>query len=321
MTKVAACIATKDRPRSLERLFTTLAEQTRPYDVVVVIDASSDGATRDVCDAFASKLSVRYEHSAPGLPLQRRKAIDIVLADNEIDHVCFMDDDIVVDAAFNATITEFLDADGSRTFAGVSGYDDEEWGKPFSSLDRLYSRLRIFDGPLVAGRWLYCGHFLELEQLPVDTAGVHRCDFLRGGFTTWRKSVFEEFEQPLAMTGYALAEDKHFSLRVASKHALCVHPGARVRHLHEPGGRPSRTKLAFRRLRAHALLLRDCDPSPSWLRYAAFVAFSALDVAVQLVWRVVRGRFGELDTVFASAAGTISCAIYPPRRTAAALHT
>lgn len=320
--RFAACIPTKDRPLALRELLHNLLTQDRTFDTVLIVDASESDATQAACAELAPLFGegvLLYERSESGVTLQRKHGIEVLRRSPDVGYIAFFDDDVILDDRFLSVIAGFMQCDEGRSFGAVSGFDNATWGRPFSRLDRLYHRLRLFDGELVPGRWLYCGRFLELEQLPASTTGIHDCSFVRGGFTVWRAEVFDEFNPPTDMGGYALGEDKHLSLRAGTRYRLAVHGDARAWHLHAPGGRPRRMNMAFKHVRMGAFLIRDCDPARSSTRYLAFLGFTLVDCAVQLVWRILKAQFRDLATVGASAAGLISCIVAPPRRSNDAL--
>jgi hypothetical protein len=316
---VAACIPTKDRPDAVRALLRNLLDQQRRFDIVLVVDASESNGTRTVCEALdgAFEGTLRYERCPPGLPLQRRRGIER-LRESAIAYICFLDDDVLLDANFAATIVGFLESPEGAGVGGVTGYDRAGWGRPFSRVQRLFHTLRVFDGELRAGRWLYCGYFLELDHL-LPSPDILDCDFVPGGHTVWRAEVFDHFMPPVEVSGYALGEDKHLSLRVRTRYRLVVHPGAGLLHLRAEGGRPKRFHRTVQRVRMDARLLRDCDPAPSVRRYTAYLGATMLHSAVMLAVRIAQLQFRDLDLVAASVVGCVSCIFSPPRRTRDAL--
>jgi glycosyltransferase involved in cell wall biosynthesis len=311
--RLAVCIPTRERPERLRALLESLLAQSRSPDAILVVDSSATEATADMCEAFPD---VRHERSLPGLPLQRWNGVTALQASGPYDLICFLDDDVVLEPSFLEVLTTFLCTEGAA-YAGAGGFDLERWGKPVFTLDRWWKRLRVLDGPLAPGRWFYCGHFLELDHID-RASGVHECDYLPGFAAMWRSEVFNEFRPPVDLAGYALGEDKHFGLRVHSGYRMAIVPDATLRHLHALGGRPRRLRLAFQRARANARFVRECDPDPSWLRYAACVLFHVANGSVEFVVRVMRGRVFEGAESLASVAGALSCVV-PPALTADAL--
>lgn len=318
--EVAVCIATRNRPSAIAETLETLAKQDLAPGAVLVVDASDDDSTRVLCersgDLFSSGV-LRYERAAKGLPLQRRRGI-ARLRIEEFRYICLIDDDVTLAPDFLSSIVAFMDTDDGREYGGVSGYSMIGWGVPFDRLERLYASIGIYEGDLRPGRWLYCGALLLLSRL-APFSGIHEADYIAGTHAVWRTEVFDRFLPPAELGGYALWEDVHLSLRVGTSYRLGVLGDAHAWHHRAAGGRPGRLRIGFQSLRRQALVLRDCDPTPTWWRYAAFLAFSLLDVVARSLWSLVRLRLSVLPHQAGSLVGWLTCVFRPPRLTADAL--
>ena len=317
---VGICIPTRARADAVEKVLTSIAEQELLPQVVLVVDASEDAETEAACERTAARFSagvVRHVRSAPGLPSQRCVGIELLRAAG-VEFVCMLDDDVTLAPDFLSKCVNFLESGPGSTFGGISGYDAHGWGRPFGGTEKIYSRLGLYDGELRAGRWLFCGRFLELSRLQ-QLEGIWTTDFIPAGHTVWRMDVFDHFLPPRALPGYALMEDKHFSLRVASSYDVGVLGDAVVWHKRTGGGRPGTMRLGFQAVRRQALLLRDCDPAARPSRYLAFLSFLLVDFVVSAVVRLALLRFRSLIELFGSVFGWISCVVAPPRRTIDAL--
>lgn len=313
LTSLAVCIPTCGRPDAIKNALQNLAEVNATPGAVLVVDASADRGTEVACREMSSLFPdgvLRYVRSERGLPLQRCHGIELLRPEG-FRYVCMLDDDVTLAPDFLDQVVGFLESDRGRGYGGISGYGVLDWGKPFDRRERLYSRLGLYKGELRPGRWLYCGRLLTLAHLgPFE--GIHPSDYIPGGHTIWRMEVFDRFLPPRALSGYALWEDVHLSLRVGTAYHLGVLGQAHASHHHAAGGRPGRVRLGFQSFRRQALLLRDCDPHPTLRRYLAFLGFSFLDLLVRTVARSARLRFGALPHIFGSAAGWLSCVVRPP---------
>lgn len=317
---VAICIATCGRPKAVEQALQSLSEQELAPVGVLVIDASDGRDTELVCDRLASAFPTgvfRYARSERGLPVQRRLGIEM-LRETEPRYICLADDDVMFAPDFLSETVSFLESAEGREYGGVSGYSMLGWGRPFERLERMYSKLGIYDGELIPGRWLYCGSLVLLSRL-TPFEGIYQTEYIPGTHAVWRTEVFDRFLPPRELGGYALWEDVHLSLRVGTAFKLGVLGQARAWHNRAPGGRPGRVRLGFQSLRRQALILRDCDPAPSWRRYAAFLAFAFPDLVVRTAISVVRLRWSALPDLVGSMGGWISCVVRPPRTTSDAL--
>ncbi len=317
---VAVCIATCERPKAVETVLRSIAEQDLAPSEVVIVDASKARDTERVCDALAPRFGagvLRYERSERGLPLQRCRGVEMLRA-QEARYICMLDDDVTLAPDFLSQTLAFLESPDGRDYGGVSGYSMIGWSKPFEKLERFYSRLGLYDGELDPGRWLYCGRLVLLSRL-APFEGIHNADYIPGTHAVWRTEVFDRFLPPRGLGGYALWEDVHLSLRVGTAFKLGVLGQARAWHHRAPGGRPSRVRLGFQSQRRQALVLRDCDPRPTKRRYAAFLAFSLVDLLVRTIVRLLRLRIDGIPDLVGSIGGWASCLVAPPRPTVDAL--
>ena len=315
------CIPTADRPETLERLLVNLTEQIWSPDYVLVVDASRTDATRLLCKRFEQRFPsgcLHYERCARGLTLQRRRGIEILRRLGDIRYVCMLDDDVLPVPDFLHQIVHFMESEEGKYYGGISGYEMLGFGKRFSRLERLYRWLRIFDRELKPGRWLYCGAFLELSRLrPLEE--VYQTEYLIGCAMVFRMEALDRFLPPIALTQYALGEDKHWSLRIGSEYLLGILGTAKLWHYHSPGGRANRLTMGYMSIRNHAIILRDCDPNPTARRYLAFLGFNLLHLCIRLFFIVVKFEFQQVPHFLGSLVGWIHCLLVPPKSTCDAL--
>ncbi|MEM7410754.1 MAG: glycosyltransferase [Myxococcota bacterium] len=98
---VAICIATRERPESLQTLLTSIAaleiDDATTELLVVVADNDERGSARDVCDDATRWLGypLRYVHEPrPGIPMARNASLSPVAG--KVDWIVFVDDDEIV---------------------------------------------------------------------------------------------------------------------------------------------------------------------------------------------------------------------------------
>ncbi len=313
---VAVCIPTADRPEWVEALLRNLTEQALAPDRILVVDGSRGPETGQVCENLNDLYEpgrLRYEKWDRGLTLQRRRGIEMLQRSASVKYVCMLDDDVTIPNDFLSKTVSFLESADGREFGGVCGYETEGYGKPFTKLERLYSRLGLFDGELRAGRWLYCGEFLELSKVE-ELAGVFETSFLPGGITVWNMSVFDDVLPPIKFAGYRGGEDKHLSLRVGLRYRLGVLGEARIQHHSARGGaRPGKFRTAYLEMRNKAIILKDCDPKPTIGRYLSFLGFNFLNLGARLILLMALREFNQVTHFAGSLTGLLHCTVAPPR--------
>ncbi|ARN81497.1 glycosyltransferase [Methylocystis bryophila] len=114
---VSVAIPTKDRPKLLHDAIESVEAQLLPpgLDIeIVVIDNSSDGSARDVCEAHGNL--VRYVHSPiPGLSNARNRAV----SESRGEFIAFLDDDEVAEPVWLSKLCEALTTTGSDAAFGA----------------------------------------------------------------------------------------------------------------------------------------------------------------------------------------------------------
>src|SRR5262249_13320550 len=117
---ISIIICTYGRSTAVEDLFSTLAVQTNQDFEVLVIDANSaPSPIRTLVDRFSERLPVRWIGAPKGLTRQR----NIGLRESCGDLICFLDDDVTVDADFLARVNELFARADLKDVGGLTGYD------------------------------------------------------------------------------------------------------------------------------------------------------------------------------------------------------
>lgn len=104
--RATVVIATRDRPLALQRCLTRLAAGPAPAEVIVVDNAPSDDAARDIVEAFDGGLRLRYVREArPGLGRAHNAALPLV----QTPIVAFTDDDVEVEPTWLGELLAHFD--------------------------------------------------------------------------------------------------------------------------------------------------------------------------------------------------------------------
>lgn len=289
-------------------LLANLAEQVSPPDQVVIVDASPNELTRLVANDYTEKFSVLlYERHVKGLTRQRNRAIELATG----DILVFLDDDVLLEKNFLYEAHRIFEEDTTMVIAGVTGVQPDlqlrtpGWGW------QLKRRIGIIetDQP---GRLLACG---ETTPLPVPGKGqLVPVDYLPGGLTAWRRSIFNDYRYSQFFESYGLGEDKYFSGCVSLRYRLFVSGELAAYHYHVPGNRPDAFRLGYTNVVNHCFIMREC--SKGRCRALRFYLFHAIDAVNDLLsWPFREQAFRCLTYGLGRAVGIVRCLISPPRMT------
>ena len=127
-------IITRNRSEDLKETLSSLTNQIRPADEVLIVDNGSTDQTRKVVESFENELPISYyflpEASIPG-------ARNLVLEKTKNEIIAFSDDDCIVDTAWLDVVERgFLRADNIGI---VGGWVKHEQAPQPSMIDTYYS--------------------------------------------------------------------------------------------------------------------------------------------------------------------------------------
>jgi len=260
-------ICTKDRPDEIEKSCAA-ADRASPSIPILIVDASTTDATRDVCEHFvrqnASSLTLMYRRaSRPGLARQRNEAIGIC-RELGVQVVHFIDDDTEVsDGYFDAIERRFRT---DPTAIGVGGIILNQPAVNYVALKSFFLL-----GSHRRGSVLRSGRNI-LDQYP-GTLATDRVEWLNGCSMSFRITVFDDTTFDGGLRGYSIGEDYDFSFRVSRTHKLVVEPAATCIHHLTPTMRGSArtharqaTEATHRWVNAH----RELGMSPVAFWWSAF---------------------------------------------------
>ena len=285
---LTVAICTYRRPESLRRLMNSLARQTRIPDQVVVVDATEDNSVETMLKtALQQELLldnlyyVRVTEPLRGLTRQRNLASNITTK----SLLAFFDDDTVLDdnclKIMEATHLLF-----GNQLAGVGAYINEP--RPPDARWKLRRLFRVVPN-LQPGRYHRAGLCVPWQFLE-PCQGVVSGDYLPGCASMWRTDIVRRVRFRESFAGYGRGEDIDFSLRAKRFGALVLNTCARVKHLHDPRGRPDPCRHGYMVVRNSYLIHREClvDRRPS---DTARFFYSVLLDMLMLARHLVRPRY------------------------------
>lgn len=250
-------ICTYKRSKPLLKLLLSVKSQTLYPNEILIIDGSSDDFTRDMLiqNYFQDLKYYKVEEQDRGLTKQRNYGVARVQETSEV--VCFLDDDTVLEPTY---FEEIIKTYSIHTDAlGVGGYINNEihWTKTtfdyIPKINEFYYdgwkrndgsrfiwRKRLgLDSNCPPGFFPDFSHGRSISFLPPSTK-IYEVEQLMGGVSSFRKSIFKEFQFSTYFEGYGLYEDADFTLRLSKVGKLYINTNAQLGHYHNESGRPNK---------------------------------------------------------------------------------
>lgn len=255
--KFSLIICTYMRPKPLLKLLQSVQEQSLNPDEILIIDGSTNEDTGYILkkNQFQNLHYYLIPTEYRGLTKQRNYGIERV--GSEIEIVCFLDDDIVLEPDYfeqlistylsypealgvggyiiNETKSEFV---GDNYIPKRNDYFFDGWKRKESSRFILRKRLGL-DSDCQPGFFPTFGHERSVSFLP-PSGKIYEVEMLMGGVSSFKKSVFETTRFSTYFEGYGLYEDADFTLRLSQKGKLYLNTNAKLRHYHDESGRPNK---------------------------------------------------------------------------------
>lgn len=279
--KVSLIVCTYMRPEALFNLLQSVKIQNLYPNEILIVDGSLNNETKNILEEnhFKNLNYFLVNDVNRGLTKQRNFGIGKVGKDIEI--VCFLDDDTVLESDYFQKIIEtykvFPDA------LGVGGYICNEvkwekttedyvpknnefyfdgWKRKDGSRFILRKKLNL-DSDYPPGFSPLFSHGRSVGFLPPSDK-IYEVEQLMGGVSSFRKSVFESLSFSTYFEGYGLYEDADFTLRVAKIGKLYLNTAAKLDHFHASSGRPNQYKYGKMVIKNGWYVWRIKNPRPNF---------------------------------------------------------
>ncbi len=274
-------ICTYMRPKPLLNLLQSVKLQTLYPNEILIVDASLNQETKEMMEqhSFENLHYFLVSEIDRGLTKQRNYGIERV--GKEIDIVCFLDDDTVLEPDYFEQLLKTFEIHPKAL--GVGGYINNEttwekvnenevikinefsydgWKRKDGSRFVLRKKLGL-DSDCPPGFSPLFSHGRSVGFLP-PSGKIYEVEQVMGGASAFRKSVFDTFQFSTYFEGYGLYEDADFSLRVAKTGKLYVNTAAQLSHFHNPSGRPNQYQYGKMVVRNGYYVWRVKNPNPSF---------------------------------------------------------
>lgn len=286
------------RPQALLKLLQSVQRQILYPTEILIIDGSTNNETKDILVEHQFK-NLKY-YSVPnecrGLTKQRNYGIDRV--ENEIEIVCFLDDDVVLEVSyFNSLLKTYhifpealgvggyiIDENGCE-FVGdnykpkINEYFFDGWLRKDSSRFILRKRLGL-DSNRPPGFSPLFSHGRSVSFLPPSNK-TYEVEMLMGGVSSFRKKIFNIHKFSDYFEGYGLYEDADFSIRIAKTGKLYLNTAAKLYHYHAELGRPNQYNYGKMVVKNGWYIWRTKNPKPNINSIIKWHAITALLIIIR----------------------------------------
>lgn len=285
------------RPQPLLQLLQSVQEQTTYPDEILIIDGSTNSETEQILKENQYRnlhyFLVLTEHR--GLTKQRNYGIERV--GNEMEIVCFLDDDTVLEKDYFEQLLKTYKIHPEAL--GVGGYIKNEsecefvgdgyqaktdefyfdgWKRNDGSRFILRKKLGL-DSDCPPGFSPPFSHSRSVGFLP-PSGKIYPVEQFMGGVSSFRKTVFRTLQFSTYFEGYGLYEDADFTLRVSKIGKLYVNTAAQLNHYHDASGRPNQYLYGKMVVRNGWYIWRIKNPKPS---YNAKLKWHSITILLTLI--------------------------------------
>lgn len=273
-------VCTYMRPEPLLKLLNSVKIQTLYPNQIIIVDGSTNLKTKEILEInhFQNLNYFLVDNQDRGLTKQRNFGISKTTKDAEV--ICFLDDDTILEPNyFEEIINTYLIYPEAL---GVGGFitNEADWQKTTENYvptinEFFYDGWKRKDGSrFVLRKKLGLDSDREPGFLPEFSNGrsigflppsgeIYEVEQLMGGVSSFRKSVFEQFQFSTYFQGYGLYEDADFTLRVSKIGKLYINTNAQLSHFHDYSGRPNKYNYGKMVVRNGWYVWRVKYPKPS----------------------------------------------------------
>ena len=291
-------ICTYMRPKPLLKLLQSVKEQTLYPDEILIVDGSSNQETKAMLEQnkFQNLHYFSVSEKDRGLTKQRNYGIARVV--KEMDIVCFLDDDTVLEPDYFEEIIKTFQENEHIVGVGGVAINENRWSK--RNLNRSYNKKKFYifeDYVYPEGIRNVVRNYLGLQsnvgpgRMPEYSHGrtcgfplngkTYEVDLLIGMSFAFRRIVFENIQFSTYFEGYGLYEDADYSLRALHFGKNAINTAAKLSHYHNPSGRPNQYQYGKMVVRNGYYVWRIKNPNPSFNAKLKWHAITLLLMAIR----------------------------------------
>jgi glycosyltransferase involved in cell wall biosynthesis len=283
---ISVIIPTRDRPKDLANLLSTIIDQNRLPSEVIIVDDSTNGSTKTIFDFFSSKFessccTLKYLRSnREGLTTARN--LGVINAKGEA--ILFMDDDTLLGNSVISTLTTFI-SDHPDAIAVQPELTLLKNENPFENALRKTFMLSYYDDGKLNVRRSGASIF------PNRLKGVRNVQRLLGSAFLVKREVFRELSFDTNLMRSGDMEDLDFSYRLYRKNPKSLYAISNIKIVHSvsAGARlPKKSRVDMSTIYWFYIFFKDIFEG-SIINLAAFV-FSLIGNLVTLIGGLIVKR-------------------------------
>ena len=306
---VSAVVPTRDRSAALQKALASLAQQSAQPSDVIVIDASNNSTTKQLCQSTIPGLQSKIKWVAAdvsGAAPQRNQGAALAAQ----PFICFFDDDIVFEPDCIARLWKAIQSDGH--LGGVNAMIvNQQHHQPGLVSRTMFTLLNGQRKKTFAGRVI--GPSINL--LPEDRHDLPEVvpvDWLNLGCTIYRREALTDPPFRAQFVGYSLMEDLALSLEVGKTWNLANVRTARIVHKSQPADYKSDecSRSCMELVNRHFIMTRIMgrDGFGDYLKLALWELFSIASAGAdhnrrKMLLYILRGKWDGLRRIVARDKG------------------
>lgn len=268
------------RPDAMIALLESVEKQELYPTEIIIVDGSTDDKTTSNIKKYNFKNLKYFKVSDDNRGLTKQRNFGITKVSEDIDVVCFLDDDILLTKSYFKNLI-----DTYKTFpnaGGVGGsilnevkwkllkkgekatfdeYEIDGYVRGLGSRNVLRKRLGLLSDkpPCIMPEF---SNGFSVGNLPPNNK-TYNVEYFMGGVSSFKKEVVDTIKFSEYFVGYGLYEDLEYCLRVSRKYKLFVNTSATLYHYHEDGGRPNKFSYGKMVVRNGWYVWRTRFPNPT----------------------------------------------------------
>ncbi|MCC9061703.1 glycosyltransferase family 2 protein [Flavobacterium piscisymbiosum] len=272
-------VCTYMRPEPLLDLLQSVQKQTLYPDEIIIIDGSTNDESKIILKENRFQNLKYFLASEENRGLTRQRNFGISKVSENIEIVCFLDDDTVLEPDYFFEIVKTFQNNLDIIGVGGVAINENNWKPQDANISYNPKKYYLFEGCFykeglrnVVRNYLGLASDLGSGKMPNYSHGrtsgfpmtgkIYEVDLMIGMSMSFRKIVVDTIKFSRFFEGYSLYEDADFSLRALKFGKNVINTNAHLSHFHAVSGRPNQYKYGKMVVRNGWYVWRVKNPNP-----------------------------------------------------------